>query len=271
MAKVLNVSESGYYKWKKGPRGLTGKGLEEAGLTAEICRLYYGSKRIFGIRKVTKRLNQDREKKVNHKRVERIMRENGLHSKTSRKYKGTTNSAHGMPVHENLLQRDFNVKGPDERFVSDTTVIPTGEGDLYVAAILDLYGRMPVGLSLSKNNDRFLVMGALKDMEARGYGKKDSILHSDRGSTYCSEDYQNAINGAGMICSMSRKGDCWDNAPMESFWGKMKSEWLFSKYDTIEEAALDIQEYVWIFYPYERPHASLGYLTPMEYRSRSYD
>ena len=104
-----------------------------------------------------------------------------------------------------------------------------------LAAILDLYGRMPVGLLLSKQNDKFLVLEALKTMLITGHGKEGSILHSDRGSTYCSEAYQKAIKQAGMICSMSRKGNCWDNAPMESFWGKMKTEWLFAQYDTIEE------------------------------------
>ena len=178
------------------------------------------------------------------------MREYDLHSKNSRKYKVTTDSNHNMPIHENLLARDFNADSPDEKFVSDTTVVSTNEGDLYAAAILDLYGRMPVGLSLSKHNDRFLVLEALKEMLV---------------STYCSEEYQQAIERAEMICSMSRRGNCWDNAPMESFWGKMKSEWLLDKYDTIEEAARDIQEYVWVFYPYERPHASLDYLTPVEY------
>lgn len=269
MAKVLKVSESGYYKWKTTHSGITSKELDDIKLLEEIKEIYYKSKRVFGIRKVTKRLNRQRSKegkeRVNHKRVERIMREYDLHSKNSRKYRVTTDSNHNMPVHENLLARDFNADSPDEKFVSDTTVVSTNEGDLYAAAILDLYGRMPVGLSLSKHNDRFLVLEALKEMLIMGHGKKGSILHSDQGSTYCSEAYQQAIERAEMICSMSRKGNCWDNAPMESFWGKMKSEWLLDKYDTIEEAAKDIQEYVWKFYPYERPHASLDYLTPVEY------
>ena len=269
MARVLKVSESGYYKWKTTHSEITAKELDDLMLLEEIKEIYYRSKRVFGIRKVTKRLNIKRSKegrkKVNHKRVERLMRENDLHSKNSRKYKVTTNSNHNMPVHENLLARDFNANSPDEKFVSDTTVVSTNEGDLYAAAILDLYGRMPVGLSLSKHNDRFLVLEALKEMLVTGHGKKGSILHSDQGSTYCSEEYQQAIAHAELTCSMSRKGNCWDNAPMESFWGKMKSEWLLDKYDTIEAAIRDIQEYVWVFYPYQRPHASLDYLTPVEY------
>lgn len=271
MAKVLNVSESGYYKWKATHTRIVSKDLKDRPLLKEIEEIYYKSKRTFGVRKITKQLNKKREEKVNHKRVERIMREHDLHSKNSKKYRVTTDSGHNMPVHENLLARDFRSSHPDEKFVSDTTVVSTKEDDLYAGAILDLYGRMPAGLSLSRHNDRYLVLAALKEMLAKGYGKKGSILHSDRGSTYCSEEYQKAIEGAGMKCSMSRKGNCWDNAPMESFWGKMKSEWLLEKYDTIEEAARDIQEYVWVFYPHERPHASLDYLTPVEYISTRSD
>ena len=149
--------------------------------------------------------------------------------------------------------------------VSDTTVVETGEGDLYAAAILDLYGRLPVGLSMGRHNDRFLVMDAFKDMLVRGCVYPGCILHSDRGATYASYDYRRLIDHYGYICSMSAKGDCWDNAPMESFWGKMKEEWLMDKYDTIAEAKRDIYEYVWSFYPNERPHQSNGYQTPSEY------
>ena len=180
MAKVLKVSESGYYKWKTTHSGITSKELDDIKLLEEIKEIYYKSKRVFGIRKVTKRLNRQRSKegkeRVNHKRVERIMREYDLHSKNSRKYRVTTDSNHNMPVHENLLARDFNADSPDEKFVSDTTVVSTNEGDLYAAAILDLYGRMPVGLSLSKHNDRFLVLEALKENADNGAWKKGKHL-----------------------------------------------------------------------------------------------
>jgi putative transposase len=149
--------------------------------------------------------------------------------------------------------------------VSDTTAIPTGEGTLYVAGILDLYGRRPVGIALSMHNDRFLVLDALEDMIIRGFKHTGAILHSDRGSTYCSGEYRQAIEDAGMICSMSRKGDCWDNAPMECFWGKLKSEWMDRDYETIAEAAADVYEYCWSFYSKQRIHASLNYTTPERY------
>lgn len=121
------------------------------------------------------------------------------------------------------------------------------------------------------HNDRFLVVEALDDMRLRGCGKPGSLAHSDRGATYCSALYQARLKASGFICSMSGKGDCWDNAPMESFWGKMKTEWTRKKYATIEEAKRDIYEYVWNFYPKLRPHASLDYLTPIEYLNKLQD
>lgn len=133
-----------------------------------------------------------------------------------------------------------------------------------MTGILDLYGRVPVGIAMNKRNDSQPVKDALEDMLIRGKGSKGCIIHSDRGSTYASKEYREMLRKNGLICSMSRKGDCWDNAPMESFCGKLKNEWLREKYCTIGEAAKDIYEYVWSFYPNERPHEALGYLTPLE-------
>ena len=266
MAKVLGASESGYYKWLDRLNSPPSrKELEDMDLAREIKNIFQSSRGSYGSRKVTSRLNKGRQTPVNHKRVERLMGEYGLCSKTCNKYRYTTDSDHDEAIADNLLARDFTAEGPNEKMVSDTTVISTKEGDLYAAGIIDLYGRMPVGLAMSKNNDRFLTMDALKDMLSRGCGTKGCILHSDRGSTYAAKDYRTLMDENDLLCSMSRKGDCWDNAPMESFWGKMKSEWLKSKYDTIAEAKRDIYEYVWHFYPRERPHAANGYLTPLEY------
>lgn len=266
MAKVLEVSESGYYKWfAKQNREAGPKELEEAALTAEILRIFRLSRGSFGSRKVTAELNKNREEPVNHKRVARIMKEYGLRSRTAKAYECTTDSDHDFPIAENLLQRNFTATGKDEKMVSDTTVVTTGEGKLYVAGILDLYGRMPVGFAMSIHNDRFLVMEALEDMLIRGCGKQGCILHSDRGSTYASDDYRRMLEENQLVCSMSRKGDCWDNAPMESFWGKMKSEWLEKKYATIDEAKRDVYKYIWEFYPHMRPHESLAYQTPTQY------
>lgn len=269
MAKVLNVSESGYYKWcRRLEAPLTDKEKEDIEITEEIYEIYRASRGAFGSIKITSILNSTRSKPVNHKRVARIMQECCLFSKTSSKYVCTTDSNHDEVLADNLIDRDFIATAPNTKMLSDTTVVKTDEGNLYVAGILDLYGNMPVGMAMSIYNDRFLVMDAFNDMILRGCGKPGCIIHSDRGSTYCSKDYRMLISKYDFICSMSRKGDCWDNAPMESFWGKMKQEWLKAKYHTLSEAKKDIYEYVWHFYPSIRPHASFNYLTPKEYYSQ---
>ena len=266
MARVLNVSESGYYKWlKRHNAPPTAREREELDLTEEIYSIFKESHYSYGSRKITAILNMRHEEPINHKRVERIMQKYCWHSKVRKKYVATTDSEHDFPIAPNLLKRDFSADMPGQKMVSDTTAVVTDEGPLYVAGILDLYGRRPVGIALSTHNDRFLVIDALKDMIIRGFKHAGAIIHSDRGSTYCSDDYRQAIEDAGMICSMSRKGDCWDNAPMECFWGKMKSEWMDRKYETIAEAAADVYEYCWSFYTQQRIHASLNYVTPANY------
>ena len=266
MAKILGVSESGYYKYlSRLSAPPTDKELADIALAKEIYSVFQSSRGSFGSRKITYLINRNRSNRINHKRIERLMQEYGLFSRVTRKYILTTDSNHDHPIADNLISRNFSASMPNEKFVSDTTAIQTDEGILYVAGILDLYGRMPAGLAMSKHNDQSLVMSALQDMLQRRLGHSGSIIHSDRGSTYSSETYRKMIDNNGLVCSMSRKGDCWDNAPMESFWGKMKDEWLSRKYKTIVEAMRDVYEYVWGFYPYERPHESFGYATPAEY------
>lgn len=266
MAKVLEVSESGYYKWLlKQSSPLTEKEQEDLQLAEEISRIYASSRGSFGSRKVVSILNSNRQNPVNHKRVERIMREGTLFSRTHRKYIVTTDSDHDEAIADNLLERDFVASAPNEKMLSDTTVIVTDQGKLYVAGIIDLFGGIPVGMAMSSTNDTQLVVDAFNDMILRGCGSPGCIIHSDRGSTYCSKEYRRLISRNEFICSMSKKGDCWDNAPMESFWGKMKSEWLKKKYHTLNEAKRDVYEYVWHFYPVERPHATYNYMTPAEY------
>lgn len=264
MAKVLKVSESGYYKWEyRFQGGPTPREEADIKLGYVILDIFQKSRGSYGSRKITAELSK-RGIPANHKRVERIMAKYGVFSRTCKKYIATTDSDHSEPIAENLLKRDFTAEAKNNKMVSDTTAIATGEGTLYVAGILDLYGRMPVGLAMDTRNDRLLTIRALKDMLLRGCGKEGCIIHSDRGSTYASQDYREMLNRHNLICSMSRKGDCWDNAPMESFWGKMKAEWLKPKYGTIKEAMRDVYEYVWHFYPRVRPHEALGYLTPAE-------
>lgn len=224
------------------------------------------SKKVYGSTKITRILNKGNSEAVNHKRVERIMKENGIKSKVAKKFKATTNSKHSLPVAENILNRDFTVNKPNEKMVSDITYLWTDEGWLYIAGIMDLCGQKIVGLSMSERMTKDLVINALKSAYLRSGRPTGVLLHSDRGSQYCSKDYQKLIKKYGFTCSMSRKGNCWDNAPMESFWGKMKYEWLVDKhFRTREEARAAVFEYVEIFYNRQRIHESNGYLTPDEY------
>ncbi len=221
---------------------------------------------MFGSVKITREINKKSKKPINHKRVERIMSENGIKSKVSKKFKATTNSNHNLPVAENILNRDFTADRPNQKMVSDITYLWTDEGWLYIAAVMDLYGQKIIGLSMSERMTKDIVINALNDAYKRAGRPTGVILHSDRGSQYCSSDYQVLLKKYGFICSMSRKGNCWDNAPMESFWGKMKCEWLYGNhYKTREEARAAVFEYVEIFYNRQRIHASNGYITPEEY------
>ena len=262
MAKVLNVSESGYYRWLS--RKPSKREEDDLVLIEEIAEIFYASHQIFGSRKITS-IMRSRGRLINHKRVERLMSEYCMKSRVCRQYNSFTEPGDGNNIKDNLLKRDFSVTGPDQKMVSDTTGIRTKEGWLYVAGILDLCGRIPVGMATGPRNDTELVSTAFRDMRRRGHGGNGCILHSDRGSTYSSGEYQELISSSDMLSSMSRKGDCWDNAPMESFWGKMKLEFVDKTYNTFDEARAAVYEYVWSFYTNLRPHAANGYLTPAEY------
>ena len=262
MAKVLHVSESGYYKWLSRPHSKREE--EDLVLIQMIAEIFYASHEVFGVRKVTAVMRANGVI-VNHKRVARLMSEYCLYSKVRRSRRSFTEPGDETNIREDLLKRDFRVTAPDQKMVSDTTGIRTKQGWLYVAGILDLCGRIPVGIATGTRNDTGLVVAAFKDMRNRGHGGNGCILHSDRGSTYTSKEYQQLISSNDMLSSMSRKGDCWDNAPMESFWGKMKLEFCDKVYATLEEANSAVYEYVWSFYTNLRPHAANGYLTPAQF------
>lgn len=264
MAQWLQVSKSGYYAWRKRPKSR--RCMENEILLEEIIRIHESSRGTYGGRKITHEINRRSEKTVNHKRVERIMRENGIRSKSHKKYKATTNSSHNLPVAGNILNRDFTAERPGQKMVSDITYIPTDEGWLYLAGVMDLCGDKIVGISMGSRMTKEIVISALKDAICHTRTTDGCILHSDRGSQYCSLEYQALAEDHGFISSMSRKGNCWDNAPMESFWGKLKQEWLNEQhFRTREEAKSAVFEYIWIFYNRKRIHEANGYLTPEEY------
>ena len=268
MAEIFEVSRSGFYAWLN--RKPCSRDIENTQLLADIKRIYDDSNRVYGSTKITRKVNEAADKPVNHKRIERIMKDNSIVSKTKKKYKATTNSNHNLPVAENILNRDFNADTPCQKMVSDITYIPTEEGWLYLAGVMDLCGQKVVGISMDSRMTKELVSNALEDAINHSVTTIGCILHSDRGSQYCSNLYQELAKKHGFIISMSRKGNCWDNAPMESFWGKLKQEWLNDQhFKTREEAKAAVFEYIWIFYNRKRIHASNGYLTPETYYQKN--
>lgn len=265
LCEVLGVSRSGYYAWENRPKSTRTK--ENENLKEKIKQIHQKRHQVFGCRKIYNELKGS-GLKVNHKRVERLMKEEGLCAKAAKKFKATTNSKHQLPVAENLLNREFGATQPNQKMVSDITYLWTDEGWLYIAAIMDLCGQKIVGLSMSERMTKELVINALDSACKRAWPPQGVILHSDRGSQYCSNEYQKKLKERGFLCSMSRKGNCWDNAPMESFWGKMKCEWLnHQRFTTRDAARAAVFEYIEIFYNRQRIHQSNGYLTPEDYYS----
>ena len=219
-----------------------------------ILGQFFSNRQIPGATKISKQLSSP-EHPVGRRVVARIMRENGWKSKVVRKYKATTNSKHNLPVAENLLNREFTAERPNQKWLSDITYVATDEGWLYVACTLDLYGREIVGWSMGERMTKDLVIDCLKQANTRRDAPQGVMVHSDRGSQYCSRDYQQLLARSNHICSMSRKGNVWDNAPMESFFGKLKQEWLNDKrFRTREDAKRVIFWYIEVYYMRYRLH-----------------
>ena len=229
--------------------------------------VFFSNHRIPGARKIAKMLSTPGHP-VGRSLVAGIMRINGWQSRVVKKYKATTNSNHNLPVAENLLNREFTADRPNQKWVSDITYVATDEGWLYVAGMLDLYGREIAGWAMGERMTKELVISCLTQANTRHNNPRGVLVHSDRGSQYCSKDYQMLLARSGHVCSMSRKGDCWDNAPMESFWGKMKQEWLNGKrFRTREDAKRAVFWYIEVYYKRYRLHESNGYLTPHDFLS----
>lgn len=263
MCRVLHVSLSGYYAWRS--RGESRRSRSNRALLVEIRAVHAASKRRYGSPRVHGELRA-RGRECNEKRVARLMREDGLRSRRSRKFKATTDSKHSFPVAPNLLNREFEVSGPDEVWVSDITYIATREGWLYLAIVLDLFSRRIVGWSMSHRMTRALALNALSAAISSRNPEPGLLHHSDRGSQYASGDYRKLLDRHKMVCSMSRKGDCWDNAVAESFFSSYKVELVYDEdFETREEARAKTFEYIEAFYNSTRRHSTIGYLSPVEY------
>jgi putative transposase len=207
---------------------------------------------------------------VGKKRVERLMREQGLEARRKRRFRRTTDSNHTLPIAPNVLARQFETNAPNEAWVTDVTYIPTGEGWLYLAAILDLFSRRVVGFAMSEQNDRALALEALQRALRARRPAAGLLHHSDRGSPYASEGYRSALREGGIVPSMSRTGDCWDNAVAESFFATLKAELVDAmRYPTRDAAMASIGDYLKRFYNHARRHSHLGYLSPVEFELRA--
>ena len=264
LCSTLDVSVSGYYDWLG--RAPSARQQRRQRIAAAADKFYHDSNRIYGYRKVHKDVVQEAKIDCCLETVRRVLAEKGLYSKVKRRFVVTTDSNHNQPVADNLLDRDFAASAPNRKWTADITYIPTVEGWLYLAAVMDLYSRRIVGWSMSANIDAELVCDALRMALLQRQPDDGLMHHSDRGVQYTADDFVKLLNEHKITCSMSRRGNCWDNAVMESFFGSLKTEWTFDKsYKTRAEAMQDIFKYVEVFYNRKRRHASLGYLSPAAY------
>lgn len=267
MCRVLQVSPSGYYAWRSRPT--SARALDNEALAIEIELAHEQSRGTYGSPRVTREL-REQGRRVSKNRVAAQMRKLGIGGKKRPRFRKTTDSAHGLPVPPNLLQRDFVRHAPNEAWVTDVTAVWTGAGWLYLAVLLDLFSRGVVGWATSQHNDTALALAALEDAVACRQPPPGLIHHSDRGSPYASLEYRKRLASGGMVASMSRTGDCWDNAVAESFFATIKGEDLEHRWLPSHGAAhAAIADYINNFYNPLRRHSTLGYISPDEFELRA--
>ena len=265
MCRVLKVSPSGFYYWVKDPEGMRGR--EECALKEKIKEIFYANRKTYGSRRIHHALRRACVR-CSRRRVCRLMRQLGLCPKRRRKFRLTTDSKHGFPVYANLLARDFTSHASDSAWVGDITYIWTDEGWLFLATLLDLYSRKVVGWSMSESLKSRVAIDALEMAINIRKPPAGLLHHSDRGVQYACGAYQEVITKAGMLPSMSRKGDCWDNSVAESFFSTLKKELIYQRsFATREEACREIFDFIEVFYNRQRMHSYLGNLSPTEFET----
>jgi transposase InsO family protein len=261
LCRALKVSRAGYYAWRGRPP--SARAVEDARLSVVVRESHVKSRKTYGSPRVHAELRAQ-EIFVSRKRVIRLMRAEQLVARQRRRYRSTTMSEHDQPVAPNILDRRFDADHPNQRWVGDTTELITGDGRLFLAVILDLFSRFIVGWALSASNNRLLTIKAL-DMALRRRCPDAGLLHhSDQGSTYASEDYQKILAARGIAVSMSRRGNCHDNAAMESWNSTLKTE-LGERFESHGKAKEDLFDYIEVFYNQQRRHSAIGYVSPAEF------
>ncbi len=260
---MMSVSRGGFYAWRNRPASPRSK--EDQRLLLKVRASYRASRGTYGSPRVHRDLCEDGET-VGRARVARLMRQAGLRSKRRRRYRVTTQSNHSRPVADNVLGRQFTAQAPNQKWACDITYVYTASGWLYLAVVLDLYSRRVVGWSMSSRIHRHLVLDALRMALSQRARPRVLLCHSDRGSQYASSDYQRLLQAHGIECSMSRRGNCWDNAVVESFFATLKTELVHhANYRSREEAVAEIFEYIEIFYNRQRRHSTLNYQSPADF------
>src|SRR5664280_2441266 len=264
MCHAFEVSRSGYYKYLK-QRKNGKRNKENIILVLQMMNIWLQSRRVYGSPRLTAALS-NMGYKVNQKRIVRLMHVYGIKAFRKKKYHSTTNSKHNKPVAENLLMRNFTAEGPNKIWLGDITYIRTKEGFLYLAVVMDMFSRMPVGYNMQNHSRTPLVVDAFqKAIDSRG-APKQLIFHSDQGSQYASDEFKKILKQYGVTQSMSRKGNCYDNAPMESFFHTLKNELSYlGRFNTRKQAEYELKNYIDKFYTSTRLHSSLNYKSPKEF------
>jgi len=266
MCSQLGVSRSGYYAWRERPP--SARAVADVALGARVLDLHLGSQRRYGSPRVQKALAAE-GLRVSRKRVVRLMRTHGLVARKKRRFAVTTNSAHELPLAPNLLARRFEQPALNQAWASDITYLATAEGWLYLVAIIDLCSRLVVGWATSDSLERTFCLDALRAALQARQPAPGLIHHSDRGTQYASAEYREVLAQHGIVCSMSRRANCWDNAVAESFFSTLKTELVGDRvYSTRAEAKQAVFEYIECFYNRKRLHSSIGYCSPADFEAR---